>query len=269
MLANETAATDNVTRSMKGGNMKLLISVFAAISIMQVTNVFCVQLGGHKSEAEITRMTPEQRVEEACGEYARHAGDLTDDYGDLLDTYISHDGVKALPQIIRIINGYDPTRREGKSKVKDLRCEKAEMLLSRIDTSEFRLRGYEEGRAAIEAIERMRTEYLNIAEDDDQKENRYQISLSTLKELEGINRCDEAIRNTLKLKYKIALSEQELMEFVSHMISTDPSYPGWSEREEFKDMTQRNEAGYPRWYVIAKNPEPYYQAYLKYKAKNK
>ena len=51
------------------------------------------------------------------------------------------------------------------------------------------------------------------------------------------------------------------------MISQDPYYPSWSDREEYKDLTQHNEAGNPIWYVIMKKPERFYNAYFEYKAK--
>ena len=84
-----------------------------------------------------------------------------------------------------------------------------------------------------------------------------------------INQCDESSRDTLKLKYKIAMSDQALLQFVSYLILKNPHYPGWSKREEYKDPTQRNEAGNPIWYLIMKNPQPFYEAYLEYQAKPK
>jgi hypothetical protein len=218
-------------------------------------------------------MTPEQRVEEYCSEYARH-GFWDSDYTDLLDKYIDRDGLKAVPGMIKIIDEFDPTRREGRSKEKDARCYAAWGLLGGVDDSVVRLRALGEGRKGIEAmrrlVDRMRAAHLDTATGDDYaKQLRYRSTLETLQEMEGINMRDEAIRDTLKLRYKISLSNQEMLDFVNYMISQDPSYPAWIETELYKDLEQRNEAGNPLQYVIVKNIEPFRRLYLQYKAKAK
>jgi hypothetical protein len=252
----------------KGQHMRLMHNILAVILVGQGVAVLCAQFG-HKSEGEIVRMTPEQRVQEACREYASHKYKMCD-YQGLLESSIGRDGLKALPQIIKILNEYDPTRRDGKSELKDLRCEESEILLSHIDTNVFRLRAYEEGRSAIEAmkrlIERMRAAHFDAAATNDQETNRYQISVSTLKNLEGINACDKAVQNALMLKHKVQLSDKEFSYFVNYMISQDASYPSRCEREMYKDREQLNEAGYPAQYAIEKNVEPFYRMYIQYKA---
>jgi len=253
--------------------MKVILSLFALIFIGQAKAAFCLQSSGHKSEAEIARMTPEQRVEESCREYARHKYQMCD-YQDLLESYIGRDGIKSVPEIIKVINEYDPTRREGRSKEKDLRCENAQMLLSFLDTGVFRLRAVEEGRKALEAVKRL-IERMRAADFDSldtyeyNKQGRYQNSLLSIKEMEGINYCDEAIRNTLKHKYNILLSDQKMLDFVNYLISQDAYYPGWSKRDWYRDPNRLNEKGFPLRYVRIINLDPFYQAYLKYKAKDK
>jgi hypothetical protein len=49
--------------------------------------------GGHKSKAEVERMTPEQRVQEYCREYVRRDWAWFD-YGELVESYIFRDGIK-------------------------------------------------------------------------------------------------------------------------------------------------------------------------------
>ncbi|HXG65630.1 MAG TPA: hypothetical protein VNO70_11020 [Blastocatellia bacterium] len=230
------------------------------------------QWSGHKSEAEVSKMTPERRVEEYCREYVRH-GLLHSDYRDLIKRYISLDAIRAVAHVAKILDEYDPTRPVGRSREKVERTDDAIALLPQLDANVVRLRASGEGRTAIEVIrrlmEKMRAAHFDTAEPSDYNQSRYKVLVIYLKELEGINGCDRAIQNTLKLRYKISLSDKELLDFVNHLISQDPYYPGWSEREEYKDLTQRNEAGYPLWFVIVKNPEPFYQAYLKYQARDK
>jgi hypothetical protein len=250
---------------------------------MRLAVVFLVLLGSawipedtyaqfrvHKSETEVARMTPEQRVEEACQEYARHG--LSDsDYEDLLEKYIGRDGLKAVPYLAKVIEAYDPTRPEGATKEKNARSDAAEGFLGYIDSNVVRMRTSEEGRTAIEAmralLKRMRAAHFDTSERDDER-NRYDLVVKSLKEIEGINACDEAIRNSLRLRHKISLSDQELLDLTNYVISQDPYYPTWSERGEYKDLNQHNEAGNPIWYVIMKEPERFYNAYLEYKAKS-
>src|SRR4030095_5425363 len=124
----------------------------AILAAIVAGNIYALPIA-HKSEAEISRMTPEQRVHEYCDEYHRHS--LWDsDYIDLLRHYIRRDGVRSLPAIVQIINEFDPTNSRGKrNKTKD-RASAEEFLLSRIDRELIRLRAFPEGRAAIDAVRR-------------------------------------------------------------------------------------------------------------------
>jgi hypothetical protein len=86
----------------------------------QGVGVLCAQFGsGHKSEAEIARMTPEQRVEEYCSEYVRH-NYWHRAYDYLLADRIMADGLKAFPTLTRMINEFDPTQRKGRSRERDV-----------------------------------------------------------------------------------------------------------------------------------------------------
>jgi hypothetical protein len=142
-----------------------------------------------------------------------------------------------------------------------------------IDANVMRLRASADGRTAILAMKQlsqnMLAAHFDQDEDNDQNRRRYGLLTATVEELEGIAGCDRAIQNTLRLRYKIQFSEGELLRFVDYLITEDPLYPAWSAREEYKDLTQRNSAGYPIWYLIMKKPEPFYTAYLQFKAKSK
>jgi hypothetical protein len=250
--------------------MKLALSFFLITLIGQAATVFCIQFSGHKSEAEIARMTPEQHVKEHCREYVRH-GLVDSDYGDLIERYLYRDGLKAVPYLAMIIDEYDPTRAIAKSHEMAQRAYACTTFLPQLDANVVRLRASVEGKKVIEAmrklLERMRAAHFDTDEIYDRR-NTYEILVAGLKEVEGINYCDEAIRSTLKLRYHISLSDKELLDFTNHLMSKDPYYPSWSDREEYKDLTQRNEAGNPIWYVIMKKPERFYEAYLQYKAKS-
>ena len=217
-------------------------------------------------------MTPEQHVEEYCSEYVRH-NDGHYKYRQLLADQVMADGLKAIPTLARVINEYDPTRRESRGREKNAACYAAEGLLWRMDRNVVRLRAFNEGRVAIDALirlgERMNASHFDTAEDEGEssKQARYEGTLSTLKQLQGLSFYDEAIRDTLALRYKIHLSDEESLQFTSHLMSKDPFYPTWSKTEEYKDRSRINEAGNPAQYFVVRDVEPFYKAYLQYKAR--
>jgi hypothetical protein len=248
--------------------MKTALGVLLAV-LMAVTTL-CAQFGsGHKSEEQIARMTPDQRVEEYCREHARHLFSYHVEYVALLTKYLRQDGLKVMPQVIQEIDAYDPTRRAGASEEKFRRYEGANFILDVLDVKVFRVRAFEEGRKAIEAIRRS-IERMRAARFDNPKEveyemhRRYELSLGYLNNREGLSLTDEGIKDTLKYNYDISLSDDELLAFVNYLISQDPYYPGWSEREMRKE-DPRNASS--KWLFLYKNPEPFHRAYLEYKAK--
>jgi hypothetical protein len=216
-------------------------------------------------------MTPEQLVDEWCAEWVQHGYDINDKYSDLLEDYISRDPIKAMYPAARIIDQYDPTTSQGRSKTKGNRADAAQTLLGDLDETVIRLRGSAEGRIAMESlrrlVQRMEAAHFNAADTSDQwRRGRYEILVPDLREMEGMNICDEVIRDTLRIRHNIAMSDQAMLQFVNYLVSKDPSYPGWSKAEEYTDLTRRNEAGNPLGFRIMKNPEPFYRAYLEYQA---
>lgn len=128
-------------------------------------------------------MTPDQRVEEYCREHARHLFLSHREYVALLTKYLRQDGLKVTPQVIREIEAYDPTNSERASEEKFLRNEGANFILGELDVNDFRVRAFEEGRKAIQAvrqsIERMRAAHFDNPKDVKYEMNRrYQLSLS-------------------------------------------------------------------------------------------
>jgi hypothetical protein len=225
----------------------------------------------HKSEAEIAKMTPDQRVQEYCDEYYRHAF-WDSDYIDMVRNYILQDGTQALPAITQIISEFDPTTPKGKSRQKNARAFAAEGLLSQVDGRVVRLRAFPEGRAAMAALESLVQRMLaahfdtaDVTKGETSDRYRYEDSQSELKDMQGINHFDRGIKDTLRIRYNITLSDEQLLDLINYLISQEPHYPGWSALENYKDLSDRNEAGYPRQYLILKNPEPFYKLYQKYK----
>ena len=251
--------------------MTLGLGVLALLLVAGGSHVEGAQLSGHKSQAEIEKMTPEQRVEEYRKEFLRHS--YSDDYEGLVGSQIERDGLKAVSYLVKIIDNYDPTQ-TAHNREKATGCYGAEGLLMQIDENTVRLRGSEAGRKGIDSMrrlaERMTAAHFDTSEADDYaRQMRYKGTLSHLERMQGENGFDTAIKDSLELRYKIRMSSGELIGFVEFLIALDPTYPSWSKREWYKDWTDVNEHGVPQQYVIVKEIEPFNRLYLQYKAKGK
>jgi hypothetical protein len=218
----------------------------------------------HKSEAEIARMTPRDRVDEFAQEQAKHKYDFLDDQWVVIEKHIWRDGLTALPRIIEIINDYDQHAKKHKAE----RFDAMWMLLEDLDNHVIRLRGAEEGRLAMRALENaiQRMRAAGYSEGDNERNDswRFELALISLKEAKTINGLDRAIRETFRLEYKIVLSDTELLEFSNYLVLRNAEYPSWSKTNYIRDFTRTSDAGYPlRIYVM--QPKSFYEAYLKFK----
>lgn len=245
---------------------------FLALAIASLgIGALCGQSGSvHKSDVEMARMTPEQRVEEYCREYARH-GLWHRDYTKSLGDSIMRDGLRAVPPLVKIIGEFDPTSPGSDDKNKYEASSAAAILLGSLDAY-FRLRAFEQGRAAINAVrhlgEQMHKGHYDTTPDEGERSKalRYQITLGIQKDLEGNSDYDRAIRDTLELRYKVKLSDKDLLDFSNYLISQDPRYPAWSKTDWYVDHNKLNEAGNPLQYRTIQNIDPFYKEYLKFKA---
>jgi hypothetical protein len=205
----------------------------------------------HRSEAEIARMTPAQRIDEQISE-GEHIFDGSDKQSYLIQKYRRIDGLKGLPYLIQLIDGYDPKRS------RDTRFFDAMIMASDLDDNVVRLRASPEGRSVIEAIERLSTRMRVAGKTDSMVE-------MTLISAKAVNSADEAVRDTLWVKYRIKISDSELLEYSDYLVKRDPTYPGWSKQNFVKDYSRINEAGNPSQVHIMKKPKRYYHAYLAFK----
>jgi len=248
--------------------MKLLALLLALTSFAPC--VTHAQRYRHKSEAEIARMTPAQRMDEWVNEQVHHRFDLDDDHVDIITKYILRDGLAALPRMIEIMDGYDPTRLpEGRGREGE-RFDACWLTLGYIDRGAVRLRGSEEGRRAMAALERAigRMRAAGYGQPDQhewEQHGRFEGAVAHLEEARGIGSSDEAIKDTFRLEYRIILSRAELLEFSNFLVARDPTYPGWSETNYFRDYTQINEAGNPLWVRTMRNPGRFREAYTEFR----
>lgn len=226
----------------------------------------------HKSETEIAAMTPAQRVDEYANEQS-HAYKVRDEQQDLIRKYLWRDGLKAMPRMVEIMNEYDPTNPAGRSDKKGERFNAMLMLLSELDSRVMRLRGTTEGRQVIDALARAivrirATANGKTGQHEWSEYGRYEGAKADLEAAKGINLTDEAIKDTLWVKYKIKISDKELLAMSNYLIARDPTYPSWSEIEgDIEDFSRLNKEGYPARVNIMKKPDRFYQAYLGFKNK--
>jgi len=206
----------------------------------------------HKSEAEIARMTPAQRIDEQISEHENHGLELSDKQSALITRYRRRDGLRGVEYVIQLIDAYQPKR------TNDIRFHHAVMMATEIDEHVIRLRSSPDGRQAIDAIERLSVRMRSLGK----KENYTETDLPSLK---GVNMADDSVRDTLWVNYRIKMSDAELLEFSNYLVQLDPTYPSWSERDFIKDNSRINEAGSPAQVYVMKEPRRYYQAYLGYK----
>jgi hypothetical protein len=204
----------------------------------------------HKSEAEISRMTPEQRIDEQIKEHD-HMLKHADKQSDLIQKYRRMDGLKGSEHLIKLIESYNPKR------LRDSRSSLAVMMANDIDESIVRLRASPEGIRVIEAIERLSAKMVAAGK----KRSYEELELPRLK---GINFTDRAVRDTLRVKYRIEISDDELLEFSNYLVKNAPTYPGWSKQYFMKDHSRINEAGNPLQVYVMKSPERFHRAYLKF-----
>jgi hypothetical protein len=257
----------------RGGAVRVVICLLILLSV--APGVLYAQFSlAHKSEGQIAGMAPEQRVEEYVKEYARHYYDEHYEYQKVLTKYIYQDGLRALPAIAKVMGEYDPTAMKKWDKKKAKRHQAAHALLSGIDNRVFRVRAFEEGREAIEAVERAKrrlegaiaTRGNYLGESINDLKTVYDLAVEFGQDLVGRNILDGQIRDTLWYKYDIDLSEGELLSFVNYLIAKDPYYPSHIKPKSlsppgFKKGSKRIIQ------IIVEDPEAVYKLYREYKAK--
>jgi hypothetical protein len=68
------------------------------------------------------------------------------------------------------------------------------------------------------------------------------------------------------MRYKIKMSDADMLAFSNYLVEHHPEYPSWSTRTSAKDYSRINEAGNPAQVLIMNEPRRYYEAYQAFKA---
>lgn len=225
-----------------------------------------------KSKTELSAMLPRELIDElikinpnSFDSYSALA-----DYEDLIAKFVHKAGVKVLPVISEYIDSYDHKKR---SECTELRLAIVSRLASDIDRFDFRLRGTKEGLLLIDSLERalqqIVTDEPGTSFFNGSKGRHQPAAFIFLPELKGRNEVDRSIVDTFRVRYKITLSESEIVDLTNYLILQDPKYPAWSKTKLFKDDSMVNKAGNPMHFNVFKNPKPFYKAYLELKRSKK
>lgn len=208
----------------------------------------------HKSQAEIAAMSPEEKMDQMVLEQMFHAPWDDDANYHQLHLLIIGDGVKILPTAIEYLNEYDPNARECQAR-NNARLLTAAMYIDNVDSGVFRIRAVENGRLAIQALEQAIERRHKARPDKDEYDSRGNLLSVLLRKIKG--RCikDGLIKKTLEDRYKIKMSEEELMEFVEYLISIDPAYPSWTKILGWAEMTEAEADRYHQAYLQFKKPK--------------
>jgi hypothetical protein len=207
--------------------------------------------GGHKSQAELDKMTAEQLVREYSTVEMYHQG--CKQYRDQLKNTIMSKPKDALVAIAKVFDEYDPATFMGRIGRKSIDAYWALALLHWIDCNRFRVRGTEEGRLALEScrklLERKKAALKSRSKPDESQEHVYIGESMEYASMCGINAIDKYIRKQLKEAHQVEMTEEEFSRFVDFLVTKDPAYVAWSERG----------------IGIIRNIVPYYTAYVEFK----
>ncbi len=233
-------------------------SEIVATSPTPYTNACTEENYRHKSEAEIAAMTPRQLIDEELKKELHidsfDSYSALADYGWLINQFIRKAGIKVLPILTEHMNAYEP---KSASRCEENRFFVAFKTAHDIDGVVIRLRGTNEGLATIEALDgalrRMKDTGSDKPEHAQHKE--YKAYMEHQERLRGGNLTDGIIRDTLRVKHNIQMSDEELLEFSNFLTGLDPTYPSWSEMGEYSAP------------MVLKDSKRYYEAYLKFKEK--
>lgn len=225
-----------------------------------------------RSRAELLAMSPRELIDErirsdpnSFDSYSAMA-----DYENLIEELIRKAGLKALPVISEYIDSYD---HKNRSECTESRFATVSSLISDIDRFDFRLRGTKEGRETIasleNALQQIVTAEPGLNFTNGSKSRHQPAAFMFLRQFKGINLADRNVADTLWVRYKVKLSDDELLEFTNYLISQDPKYPGWSTDEFIKDYSRINEAGNPAQVYVYNDAKRFYDAYLDFKGSRK
>ena len=229
----------------------------------------------HKTESQLSKLTPELLVKEFCQEFEKHHFSDHQEYKDIVEKYIFKQGIGVLSIVNRKIEQFAPGLQKKWNEKKASEYEGALTILINMDMRAFRLRGYDEGRKTIAMVKQSR-ERIDLALAAKKSEYTGHVdairSLSKyvanqVEQFEGIHIPDPWIRDTLWFRYDITLSEDELLSFINFLIAKDPTYPSWCQTETYNPAIhglKKSDASNRTLFGIVKNPEPIYKLYQEF-----
>lgn len=205
----------------------------------------------HKTARELSRMTPEQLIDENEREWNYHVA-LMDKYGMFtLGTYTERIGIAIIPTLTKLAANF---AERPLSKCQQQRFFTAFAIAADVDNQIVRLSTRKDGQAAIsaaaDALERM--ERAGLADHNAHPYNKYPFGMYLLDKVRGVNEHDELLRELLEKEFGLRLADEEFVGFVKFLTSTYPTYPSWTPRVNMsRDLRP--------------NKKKYHDAYLQFK----
>jgi len=215
----------------------------------------------HLTREQLERLSADELVREYGKDGIQHLGCL--EYGKLIVEIIMKRPKEVFLAVAKVFDDYDPTTFKGRMHHKDVWASWALALISYIDNNVFRIRAIEEGRIALEALQKELKRKKAAGHDTDKVDYGwkmlYKSEMSVYNEMLGANARDDDIARQLKEEYQIQLSDEELRKFSDFLITKDPAYYSWG------DLVLGSGKPIPRF----NNMIPYYDAYLEFKKSEK
>lgn len=208
-----------------------------------------------KTDAELSAMSPAELIAEKVRSQMYPVADHLDYAFSTIGKIVRKNPVKYMPALTEIADNYNP---DNASQCERLRFFVAYKTASDIDEMMIRLRGTREGLSTIEALEGALRRMKELGFDNSHHIRRvdYDTYLQYFRILRGISSFDKIIRETLRTKKNVDMSDEELLEFSNFLVVLDPTYPVWSETVEYQGHT------------VLKKPERYFKAFFKFQSKS-
>ena len=137
------------------------------------------------------------------------------------------------------------------------------------------LRGYEEGRKAIQVVKQSLERVDTVLTFKQPEFEKYTDDIRSLRKgianrigtLEETSFRDPRIQDNLWFRYDIDLSEDEFLKFINFLIAKDPTYPSSYETEVWNPAVHGFKIPNPTkrmMFSVIKKPEPFYKLYQEY-----
>ena len=205
-----------------------------------------------KSETEVAAMGPRELVEEEV-QRDIHAPDRIEashSYWVLTHKYLRKNAAAVLPILAEYMDAYDPSLT---ARCDSERFGVASEAAFHIDNGAVRLRGLKEGQTAISALERAVARMR--AANTPTRGSHLELAAHHLKMQKRNSIHDGMMRDTLKARHGIVMSDDEFEKFIEFLVLLDPTYPSWNDSAAYSVP------------MLLKHSRRYFEAYEQFRGR--